>query len=246
MLIRDLPYAYDGTPMLGCVVAPDASDPSADDVRRAGVLLIHDAFGISDEMRDKAQRLADLGHPVLLADVWGERLLPHGNDEIGPLIGGMVADRPTWLGRLHAALAALAGEPEFAGRPLALLGYCFGGSSALELLRTGTRVDGVIAIHAGLDLLEDDWSAPGSAQVLICTGADDPMATGEQRGALHRSLDAAGLDWELQIYSGTTHAFTSPKAADSPVPHLFKYHPRSAARAWDATVRFLADLTENR
>ncbi|MFF3488573.1 dienelactone hydrolase family protein [Streptomyces sp. NPDC002701] len=238
---RDVEYQHDGTRLLGLVVAPRGA--AADNSSAAAVLLLHDAFGISDEMTTTAARLADAGHPVLLADIWGERATPASDTEIGPLIGAMVQDHSRWLGRVAAAHAALDAQPELAGRPLALLGYCFGGSSALEYLRTGAQVAGVAAVHPGLDLLDDDWSRPGSGSVLLMIGADDPMATPAMCRRLGDHLDAAGLDHQLHLYSGTTHAFTSPRAAHSPKPALFAHNARSAARAWAATTSFLAELS---
>jgi dienelactone hydrolase len=68
------------------------------------------------------------------------------------------------------------------------------------------------------------------------------MANAEQRNALQGALDGAGIDWELDLYSGTVHAFTNPKSAFSPDPAFAAYHPRNAARAEERTTRFLAEL----
>ncbi|MFK4122605.1 dienelactone hydrolase family protein [Streptomyces longwoodensis] len=238
---RDVEYQHEGTRMLGLAVTP--RDGTAYASSAAAVLFLHDAFGISDEMTANATRLAEAGHPVFMADLWGGRATPHSPAEIGPLMASMTKNRDRWLGRIAAARAALARQPDTAGRPLALLGYCFGGSSALEYLRTGAEVAGVAAVHPGLDLLDQDWSTPGSGSVLLMIGADDPTATPGMRRTLVDHLSSAGLDHQLHLYSGTTHAFTSPKAADSPEPELFAYNPRSAARAWAATTGFLAELS---
>lgn len=239
LVTRDVEYWHAGTRMLGhaCAPPPEPGSPHS-----PGVLLIHDAFGVSDHMIRTAYRLAELGHPVFVADVWGQRRVPSADAEIGPLIGGMVGDRDRWLGRLRAAHSALAEQPEFDGRSVVLLGYCFGGSSALEYLRTGTgTVAGVIAIHPGLDLVDDDWTSPASAPVLICTGVDDPMATAEMRARLETAMSAGRLDWQVHLYSDTAHAFSSPHAIDSAMPGV-AYNPRSAARSWQATLRFLGDV----
>ena len=236
---RDIEYRHDDTRLLGLLRAPSTPAPGS-----PGVLLVHDAFGISDEMVAIADRLAAQGHPVLAADVWGERHLPGSEAQIGPLIGGMVGDRDRWMARVRAAHAVAAEQPEFAGRPVVLLGYCFGGSSALEYLRTGADVAGVISVHGGLDLLAPDWSQALPSSVLLCTGADDPMATAGMRTELTGSLDAAGMDWQLHLYSDTKHAFTSPKAAHSPMPDVVAHNPRSAARAWAATLHFLREIAD--
>lgn len=234
LITRDVDYRDNGTRMVGHLCAPAGA------ARRPGVLLIHDAHGLSQDMIDIARRLAGEGVAVLAADVWGDRHLPESMEQIGPLVGGMVADRDRWIARIAAAHVAAAAQPEIDEDALVLLGYCFGGSSALEYLRAGGDVAGVISIHGGLDLLEHDWSAAtGSSRVLLCSGADDPMATADQREQLQAALSKAGVDWELDLYGDTTHAFTSLRARSSPAPELFAYQPRSAARAWAATLRFL-------
>ncbi|WP_432537863.1 dienelactone hydrolase family protein [Kineococcus arenarius] len=239
---RDVEYSHDGTRMLGYLCAPAGAQ------RFPGVLLIHDAFGLGEDAVAAAHRLADLGLAVFAADVWGDRATPATEPEIGPLIGGMVADRDRWTGRVAAAHEAAAAQPEVDGSALVVMGFCFGGSSALEHLRTGGDVRGVVSVHGGLDLLhDDDWSrATTTAPVLLCTGADDPMATASMRARLQGSLSAAGIDWEEDLYSGTKHAFTSPRARFSPRPEAIAYNPRSAARAWEATTRFLHELFPDR
>jgi dienelactone hydrolase len=238
-IARDVVYRRGDVEMHGLLRAPVAAAPLP------AVLLVHDAFGLGAELRATAERLAELGFAVFAADVWGERLTPGSQDEIGPLIGGMAQDRGEWLARIAAAHEAAIAQPEIDPERIAGLGYCFGGSSVLEHLRTGAALRGVAAIHAGLDLIEFEWvrSRPGSS-VLLCTGADDPMATSEQRERLQGALDGAGVDWEVDLYSGTVHAFTSENAKNSPVPHVFAYHERSAARAWNSTVRFLGELLD--
>lgn len=239
VVLRDVEYSHDGTRMIGALCAPRAARNAP------GVLLVHDAFGLTEHMLRIARDLAEAGHAVFAADVWGGRTRPTSEDEIGPLIGSMVSDRPRWAARLAAAHQAAADQPEVDGSALVGLGYCFGGSSVLEHLRTGGDLRGVVSIHGGLDLLpsDADWrGADPGARVLVCTGADDPMATAEQRTALQAGLSGAGIDWEVDLYSGTVHAFTSPQAKDSPRPDVVAYHPRSAERAWAATTRFLSEL----
>lgn len=241
LISRDVEYTHDGTTLLGMLVAPEGANHSPT------VVLVHDAFGLGDEMVAHARALAELGYVVFAADVWGNRLTPGEQSEIGPLMGSMVGDRARWLARVAAAHETASAQPEVDRDSLVFLGYCFGGASALEYLRTGARIRGVISIHGGFDLLEHDWSAAaGGASVLLCTGADDPMATPEQTAALQAALSAGGFDWETDLYSDTVHAFTSLRAMNSPAPHVFAYNQRSASRAWASTCRFLGEVLPQR
>lgn len=238
---RDVAYQHGDTQMLGMLVAPQGA------TRLPAVVLVHDAFGLSDDMVEIARSIAMRGTAVFAADVWGGRRLPEAQAEIGPLIGGMVQQRDEWIARVAAAHETAAAQPEIDGAALVSLGYCFGGASALEYLRTGGSVLGVVSVHGGLDLLESDWARaqPGST-VLICTGARDPMATPEQLHQLQAGMDDAGIDWEVDLYSGAVHAFTSKKSKNSPAPHLFAYDERAATRAWSATLRFLDEVFQER
>lgn len=231
----DVAYSADGERMVGCFCAP----PDAH--RLPALTLVHDAFGLTDAVVQEAQDWASRGYAVLAADMWGQRTTPHDDAQIGPLIGGMVSDRRRWMGRIGAAHDLLRSRPEVDGDRTALIGYCFGGSTALEYLRDGGSARAAISIHGGLDLLEFDWSAASAAlHVLVCTGVDDPMATAAQRSALQAGMSEAGVDWQLDLYSDTRHAFTSPNAV--PPNRVAAYNPRSAARAHAATVRFLDEV----
>ncbi|KQP01819.1 dienelactone hydrolase family protein [Leifsonia sp. Leaf264] len=233
---RDVVYSHADIRMIGRLSSP------ADGVGLPGVLLIHDAFGLGADMAAIADRYAELGYAVFAADVWGERLEPTSGQEIGGLIGGMASDRAAWMGRIRAAHIAAAAQPEVAADRIAIAGYCFGGSSALEYLRTGGDVLGVVSIHGGLDLVEGDWSDPtSSTRVLLCTGADDPMAAPQHWQPIKAGLTTAGIDWEFDLYSGTRHAFTNPKADGLGIPGA-AYNARSSARAWARTVAFLDEL----
>ncbi|WP_167044640.1 dienelactone hydrolase family protein [Salinibacterium sp. ZJ454] len=234
---RDVEYRLGDTLMQGILVAPEGA------CELPTVVLLHDAFGLGADMIAIAEKIAALGFSVFGADVWGNRTTLKAQPEIGPYMGSMVGNRPEWIARVAEAHRTAAAQPEVDADSIVLLGYCFGGSSALEFVRTGGQVRGVIAIHPGLHILEFDWSAANAGTAaLVSLGAIDPMATSEQRAQLERALNGADIHWELTLYSHTVHAFTSVKAQFSPKPELFNYHPRNAERAWNATTRFLGEL----
>lgn len=233
---RDVEYTHDGSIMNGLVCAPQGAQ------ELPTVVLIHDAFGLGKRMIGIAEDITRLGYAAFAADMWGNRLTPQPDDDIGALIGGLVSDRPRWHDRIAAAHRVAGQQPEADPDAMVALGYCFGGSSALEHLRTGGHIRGAASIHGGLDLLEFDWSgANNGTQVLVSTGDDDPMATADQRRQLQESMTGAGIDWEVNLYSDTKHAFTSPDASASGMPEV-GFHPRNAQRSWEATTRFLREV----
>ncbi|WP_167132566.1 dienelactone hydrolase family protein [Paramicrobacterium chengjingii] len=238
LVSRDISYASGDTTMIGTLITQPEATPGP------AVLLIHDAFGLSEWMLQNAADLAAQGYIVFAADVWGDRTAPADDSEIGPLIASMAKNRTEWMNRIGAAHDILRAQPEADHNPVIAMGYCFGGASALEYLRIGGELRGVVSIHGGLDLLHDDWSAQvHESNVLLCSGANDPMATSAMRDALCTHLDDVGIDWELDLYGGTTHAFTNPASTHSARKDLADYNPRRAAHARAATTRFLSELT---
>jgi dienelactone hydrolase len=240
VIARDIEYWHDATRLLGHVCVP------AGDRTGATVLLLPDAYGVTKHMIGIARSLAEQGHAVFVADLWGDGLLPADQAEFGPLIGTMANDRERWNRRVRAAHDALLAQPGIGTTAVVLLGYCFGGSSALEYGRKAADVTGVISIHGGLDIIGSDWSAAGRAPVLVCTGEGDPMATADMRTALASAMTEADIDWQMHIYSQTVHAFTSPMAKSSPRPDVVAYSARSTARARDTVLRFLQEIDDLR
>jgi dienelactone hydrolase len=235
---NSLHYSDDGTELIGYFVHLLGTP-------QPGVLLIHDAFGVSEPMKATAHRIAALGYSVLLIDLWGEGRTPSGEDEIGPLIGSLVSNRERWVGRIRAGHNALLAQADVGDGPITAVGYCFGGSSALEYLRHGGELAGVVSFHGGLDTVGSDWSAGFSdAKVLVLTGAEDPMAPKGVVDALQAGLTAAGIDWEVAVYGGTKHAFTDIHADRAGRPEAIAYDARADRRSWNAFTQFLAEIHE--
>jgi len=236
LIERDVEYSTDGVAMTGYFCAPRA------DRRLPGVVLLHDAFGLTAEARTAAARLAVEGRAVFAADVWGGRRSPADGAEIMELIGSMAADRGSWMARVAAAHTAAGRQPELDPDRVATLGYCVGASAALEYLRAGGRTRGVVSIHAGLDLLAPGWeAATRDARVLVCSGSEDPMATPAQWQALKSALTERGIGWELDLYGGAKHAFTDPRSDGLGMPGA-AYDAYAAGRSLGSADRFLDEL----
>jgi dienelactone hydrolase len=237
---KEFEYSYDGARLVGHLCLPAATQAGA---TVPGVVLVHDAFGLGDFMKQIATRLAALGYAVLAADVWGDGAQLRDESQIGPTIGRFASDRKTWMGRLQAAQQALAAQPAVDGSRVAIMGYCFGGASALEYLRAVGGVKGAVSLHGGLDLVGPDWGAASAGgKALILTGAEDPMAAAPKLLELQQAMSAAGVDWEANVYSHTKHGFTRPDSDRANKPQVIAYRKQSERRSWAALVRFLDEV----
>jgi dienelactone hydrolase len=124
---------------------------------------------------------------------------------------------------------------------LAAIGYCFGGSTALELARGGAPLAGVVSFHGGLDFPTADDNKNIKGKLLICTGADDPMITPEKVNAFESQLRDAKVNFEINIYSGAVHAFTNPKADAFKIPGI-AYNAQADKRSWYAMKGFFEEI----
>lgn len=232
---ESIEYFHNEARLLGYFSQPEGE-------KSPGVLLVHDAFGITDFIKGIAQKLSGEGYAVLAADVWGDGKVLSSESEIGPMIGQFASDRHSWMGRLQAARETLAAQPGVDAERIVIVGYCFGGASALEYLRTGGDVRGAVSIHGGLDLVCEEWSpAPSPRKALLLTGYEDPMAALPKLAALQQSMNAAGVDWEVDLYGHTKHGFTRPDSDRANKPQVIAYHAQSDKRAWAALKRFLEE-----
>lgn len=235
LIESDLEYFHDGARMIGRRFAPEGQGD------RAAILVIHAAHGLGEQVLDCARRAAELGYAVLALDLWGERRQISDPAEIGRLLASFNADSAMWMGRIEAARQALMASGGVDAGRIAVMGYCFGGSSALEFVRAGGAVAAAVSFHGGLDNVGDDFSrAAKDARVLVLTGAEDPLASAADLGRIEAGLSAAGLDWEVNVYAHTRHGFTEPD--HGPRPPFAAYNAIADRRSWSAMRDLLADI----
>jgi dienelactone hydrolase len=234
---RDVDYWFESVRMVGYFCADDALPAP-----RPGILLVHDAYGLGAYTKHKAEEVAALGYAVLAADVWGYGKEPVSESERGALTQQVTRDSHTWMGRLREAHRALLAQSRVDPARTAMIGYCFGGTSALEYSRTIGGIRGAISFHGGLNRVGRDWSAaPAGTKLLILTGFEDPRADMASLLELEQRLMGAKIDWEVDIYSKTKHGFTRPDSDRANKPQL-GYNAQSDRRSWSAMSRFLAEI----
>ena len=120
----------------------------------------------------------------------------------------------------HAALAVLKSQPQTDTARLAAIGYCFGGTTALELARSGADLKAAVGFHSGLGTARPQDAANIKAKILVNIGADDPIIPKEQRVAFEQEMTAAKVDWRMNLYGGAGHASPIPTSAALAVPAL--------------------------
>jgi dienelactone hydrolase len=208
---------------------------------RPAVLVFHDWMGLTDHTRDVCKQLAALGYDAFAADMYGKGVRPEDAKAAGALAGKYKADRATTRRRAEAALAQLQKSTQVQAGKTAAIGYCFGGTCALELVRDGAPIAGVVSFHGGLDSPNPEDGKNIKAKLLILHGADDPYVKKEDIEAFQNELRAAKVDWEMTYYANAVHAFTEPWAGHDNSKGA-AYNPEAARRSWQAMKDFFGEL----
>jgi len=234
---RPVEWQLDGASYSGVLVYDDAGD-----ARRPGVVMVPNWRGVNASAIDKAAQIAGDDYVVLVADVYGSQLRPKDNDEAAAAAQPLLKDRARLRARAEAALDALkaqAGTAPLDATRIAAVGFCFGGSTVLEMARAGLPLAGVVSLHGGLASPMPAAADSGKVPMLVLNGAADRGVSAEDIAGFGSEMDAAGADWQFVNFSGAVHCFAE---SDANSPPGCMYDPRAAKRAW----KMLGDFLEER
>lgn len=234
--VRDITWSIGDTEFAGHLVFESGGD------KRPGLVMVPNWMGVNDSQVEKAKAIAARGYVVLIADVYGADLRPGNAEEAGAAAGGMYAQREVLRARAAKAVEVLRAQADTApldASRIGAIGFCFGGSTVLELARAGSDIAGVVSFHGGLDTSLPAQADAVKASVLVLNGADDPMVTAEHIAGFQNEMRTAGADWQFVNYSGAVHCFAE---VDANWPPACLYHERSAKRAYRLMDDFFAEV----
>ena len=203
--------------------------------------MVHEWKGLNDYAKRRAEQLAELGYVAFAADIYGDGKIAVDAKEAGTLAGVYKKDRALLRVRAAAGLATLKAQPQVAPGKVAAIGYCFGGTTVLELARSGAEVAGVVSFHGGLDSPAPQDAKNIRARVLALHGADDPYVPQDQVAAFETEMREGGVDWQLLAYGGAVHGFTNPANGNDNSKGA-AYNAKADQRSWLAMQQFFNEL----
>jgi dienelactone hydrolase len=209
--------------------------------KRPGVLVVHEWNGLGPYVQKRAEQLAALGYVAFAADIYGKGVRPQTPDEAAKVASLYRNNRPLLRERARAGLEALRRDEHVDPRKLAAIGYCFGGTTVLELARSGADVAGVVSFHGGLDTPDPADARNIKGKVLALHGGDDPHVPPAQVAAFEDEMRKAGVDWQLCIYGGAVHSFTNPASGSDPSKGV-AYNEKADRRSWQAMRAFFDEI----
>ena len=198
---------------------------------RPAVLMVPNWMGATPTAIARAKELAGDDYVFLVADVYGTGVRPADTKGAGEMVGKLRGDPALLRLRMAAALDQLlaqAGEAKFDKDKVGAIGFCFGGSAALELARAGADLDAVVTFHAGLGT-SDPAKAGFKPSVLVLNGAEDGSVTPEDITKFSDEMRGVKADWQFVNFGGAVHCFSE---AEANRPPGCVYHEPSAKRGY--------------
>jgi len=210
-------------------------------VKRPGVLLFPEWWGHNDYIKRRAIEMAQQGYVAFAADMYGADKLAQTAGEAQALSKPLYENRGMMRRRARTALDVLKQQGNVDKSKIAAIGFCMGGTVALELARTGLGLKGVAAFHAGLQFPEKISKGKVKAEILVLNGAADPMVSFEERDKFIEEMQAADVDLQFIQYGGAQHAFTNPSANKFHIKGV-AYNAKAEKRSFDALHDFFDEI----
>jgi dienelactone hydrolase len=235
MKTESVHYDFEGAEMIGHLATPNGAGPFP------AVLLCHEGPGLDDHVKSRAERLAALGYVAFALDYHGGgvRLPDMGVvlERLGALRGNCDAIRA----RGNAGLRVLLSQSSVDHDRVAAIGYCFGGTMALELARSGAALRAIVGFHSGLSTAQPDDAANITGSVVVCIGTEDPLIPAEQRTEFEAEMRAANVDWRMNLYGRAAHSFTNPDAGAAGIPGI-AFDRLTDERSWRAMLDLFVEV----
>lgn len=243
--IQTIEYKHGDTTMKGILAYDDAARA---DQKRPGVLVCHEWWGCNEYSEMRARKLAELGYVAFALDVYGDGRTTVKADEASAWLGKLLSDRTVLRQRAAAGLKVLAEHALVDPRRLAAIGYCMGGTVALELARSGlphtANLRALVCFHTSTIAAENaDDNRNIKGHVLICHGAADTFVPQEQIHGFMRQMTDAGVRFTFESYPGALHAFTNPGADRFGIDGV-KYQAAADRESWNAMKVLFASAFE--
>lgn len=209
--------------------------------KRPGVLVVHQWKGLGPYEKKRAEMLAQMGYVAFAVDIYGKGIRPSDNKSAGVEAGKYKNNRALLRHRVGAGLDVLEKNPLADDSRIAAIGYCFGGTTVIELARSGAPIAGVVSFHGALDSPTPADGKNIKCKVLALHGADDPFVPAKDVAAFEEEMRSAKVDWQLVKYGGAVHSFTDWNAGSDNSAGM-AYNEKADRRSWAAMQKFFKEI----
>lgn len=233
--LTSVTYADKNQKLIGFGI--QAKTPSTN---KPGILILPAWKGIDNHSKEVAQQLSDLNYTAFIADIYGEGNYPANPQEAGKQSGYYKTNFLEYQKRIQLALEQLI---KLGTNPdnIVVIGYCFGGTGALEAARANMNVKGVVSFHGGLGKEVTRFNNSIKPKVLVLHGADDPHVSQQSILDFQNEMRDANADWQMIYYADAVHAFTEISAGTDNSKGA-AYNEKADKRSWEHMKLFLNEI----
>jgi dienelactone hydrolase len=178
-----------------------------------------------------------MGYVAFAADMFGDGKTTRDPKE-AQAWSAAAGSQPGQLALLSkAALDVLRKQPQVDVEKLAAIGFCFGGTTVLELAYEGVPLKATVTFHGGLVVPDARQKLKIRSPILVLHGAEDTFIKPETIDGLRQALDSVKVDWYMVTYANAVHAFSNPDADSFKIPGI-GYNEKAARRSWKEMQEF--------
>lgn len=218
--------------------------PSTKDLKkRPLVLIVHDWMGPSDYTQMRAKEMAALGYMAFAVDIYGKGNYPKNQTEAAKIATQFKSDLKLLRARAQSALDYAKKNPRVDSKNIIAIGYCFGGTTVLEMARAGLDIAGVASFHGNLATQNLKDAKNIKSKVLVLHGAIDPFVSSEEMQTFEKEMNEAKVDYQLIKYSGAVHSFTQKKSGTD-ITKGVAYNEAADKRSMQALISFMNEITQ--
>jgi dienelactone hydrolase len=221
----------------GFAVAPEKKS-----INKPGILILPAWKGIDEHSKEVAQDLSKLGYYAFVADIYGEGNYPQDAKEAGEKSGFYKTNHKEYQKRIRLALEQLikaGANPD----NIVVIGYCFGGTGALEAVRSNMNIKAGVSFHGGLGKEKGRFNNILKSKVLVLHGADDSFVPQKDIDAFQNEMRDGNADWQMIYYADAVHAFTE-KSAGNDKSKGVAYNEKADRRSWQHLLLFLQEVMQ--
>lgn len=235
--LKKVTYKDDTQILNGFSIAPEKKSKT-----NPGILILPAWKGIDEHSREAAEKLSKLGYYAFVADIYGEGNYPKDGKEAAEKSGYFKKNHTEYQNRIKLALNELINAGANADN-IIVIGYCFGGTGAIEAARGGLPVKGIVSFHGGLGRDGARANNPIAAKVLVLHGADDPYVPQTDITAFQQEMRDTKADWQMIYYADAVHAFTEVGSGNDKSKGA-AYNEKAATRSWQHFLLFAKEILQ--
>ena len=227
----------DGVELISYIALPEDAD---DDNPVAGILVAPEWWGVVEHPKSVVERLAKAGYAAVAMDVYGEGKLTSDAAQANMWMEQVLEDPDMLMARCRLILNDFSDQMAINGDNLGAIGFCFGGKVVLDMARDGLPLKAVATFH-GNPSPKQPADEKFTAKVLVAHGRDDSMVSMEAIEGLKAELDAADVDYTIDVYDGAKHGFTNPHADERAAKNKVDlgYNETAAKQSWENMLEFM-------